>query len=149
MLLVSVDDNFFSLLDLSLTTNWFSFFLKSDSILTQIADNLNDAKVLGRIIKVDHCGEYVKREDEDEETMHKKREARGVCRAFQRRECTRGDSCKFSHDERVKDHNHLRYAIFGRSMLFDVFVSLIFRLIYGQRAANTGWGHEDDRRSFR
>lgn len=62
-------------------------------------------------MKVDHCGKYVKREEEDEETKQKKREARGVCRAFQRKECTRGDSCKFSHDEEVRrEHNHLRFT---------------------------------------
>lgn len=66
-----------------------------------IADNLNGAQVLGRVIKVDHCGKYVKREEEDEETQRQNREARGVCRAFQRGECTRGNSCKFSHDEKV------------------------------------------------
>ncbi|KFK27393.1 hypothetical protein AALP_AA8G377200 [Arabis alpina] len=95
----------------------FAFLAYEDQRSTVLAvDNLNEAKVLGRIIKVDHYDDYVKREDEDEETKQKKREARGVCRAFQRMECTRGDSCKFSHDER--------------------------------RAANTGWGHEDGRRSF-
>lgn len=70
------------------------FFLK-------LADNLNGAQVLGRIIKVDHCREYKKHEEEDEEMRQHNREARGVCRAFQRGECTRGDSCKFSHDEKV------------------------------------------------
>lgn len=92
---------------------------------------------------MDHCGEYVKREDEDEETKQKKREDRGVCRAFQRRECTRGDSCKFSHHERVKIPQYLNEACFSICSL-----SLIFRFVYGQRAANTGWGHEDGR-SFR
>lgn len=68
--------------------------------------------MLGRIIKVEHCGKYLKREEEDEETRQKKREARGVCRAFQRKECTRGDSCKFSHNENVRKKNHLRYVKF-------------------------------------
>lgn len=66
-----------------------------------MTDNLNGAQVLGRIIRVDHCSKYVKREEEDDETLQQKREARGVCRAFQRGECTRGASCKFSHDEKV------------------------------------------------
>ncbi|XP_027333694.1 zinc finger CCCH domain-containing protein 25-like [Abrus precatorius] len=61
---------------------------------------------------MDHVNKYKKKEEEDEETARQKREARGVCRAFQRGECTRGASCKFSHDE--------------------------------QRAANTGWGQEED-----
>ncbi|CAA7032284.1 unnamed protein product [Microthlaspi erraticum] len=79
----------------------FAFVAYEDQRSTTLAvDNLNEAMVLGRIIKVDHCGKYVKREEEDEETKQKKREARGVCRAFQRNECTRGDSCKFSHDEK-------------------------------------------------
>ncbi|XP_010454294.1 PREDICTED: zinc finger CCCH domain-containing protein 42-like [Camelina sativa] len=79
----------------------FAFVAYEDQRSTNLAvDNLNGAKVLGRIIKVEHRGEYLKREEEeDDETKEKKREARGVCRAFQRRECTRGDSCKFSHDE--------------------------------------------------
>ncbi|ESQ45839.1 hypothetical protein EUTSA_v10011154mg [Eutrema salsugineum] len=91
----------------------FAYVAYEDQRSTTLAvDNLNNAKVLGRIIKIDHFGGpggYKKIEEEDEETKEKKREARGVCRAFQRRECTPGDSCKFSHDER--------------------------------RAANTGWGH--------
>ncbi|ESQ42493.1 hypothetical protein EUTSA_v10015340mg, partial [Eutrema salsugineum] len=79
----------------------FAFVAYEDQRSTTLAvDNLNNAKVLGWIIKVDHCGGYKKIEEEDEETKQKKREARGVCRAFQRKECTRGDSCKFSHDER-------------------------------------------------
>lgn len=44
---------------------------------------------------------YKKLEEEDEETKQQKREERGVCRAFQKGECNRGDSCKFSHDEQV------------------------------------------------
>ena len=64
-------------------------------------DNLNGAKVLGRIIKVDHVEKYKKKEEEDEEEMQKKREERGVCYAFQKGECNRGDACRFSHDEQV------------------------------------------------
>lgn len=66
------------------------------------ADNLNGAQILGRIIRVDHVSNYKKKEEEeDEETERQKREARGVCRAFQRGECNRGAGCKFSHDEQV------------------------------------------------
>ncbi|KAI4338353.1 hypothetical protein L6164_016692 [Bauhinia variegata] len=91
----------------------FAFLAYEDQRSTNLAvDNLNGAQILGRIIRVDHVNKYKKKEEEDEETERQKREARGVCRAFQRGECTRGASCKFSHDE--------------------------------QRAANTGWGHEDD-----
>ncbi|XP_010535403.1 PREDICTED: zinc finger CCCH domain-containing protein 25 [Tarenaya hassleriana] len=94
----------------------FAFLAYEDQRSTTLAvDNLNGAQILGRIIRVDHCSKYVKREEEDDETLQQKREARGVCRAFQRGECTRGASCKFSHDEK--------------------------------RAANTGWGHEEDRSS--
>ncbi|KAF3454231.1 hypothetical protein FNV43_RR04678 [Rhamnella rubrinervis] len=90
----------------------FAFVAYEDQRSTNLAvDNLNGAQILGRIIRVDHVSKYKKKEEEDEETEQKKREARGVCRAFQRGECTRGAGCKFSHDE--------------------------------QRAANTGWGHED------
>lgn len=71
------------------------------------SDNLNGAEVAGRIIRVDHVTKYKKKEEEDEETQQQKREARGVCRAFQRGECTRGASCKFSHDEQVRPLNHL------------------------------------------
>lgn len=92
----------------------FAFLAYEDQRSTILAvDNLNGAQVLGRKIKVDHCREYKKHEEEDEEMRQHNREARGVCRAFQRGECTRGDSCKFSHDEK--------------------------------RAANTGWGHEEDK----
>ncbi|ESQ45864.1 hypothetical protein EUTSA_v10010556mg [Eutrema salsugineum] len=94
----------------------FAFLAYEDQRSTTLAvDNLNGAQVLGRTIRVDHCSGYKKLEEEDEETQRQKREARGVCRAFQKGECTRGDSCKFSHDEK--------------------------------RAANTGWGHEEDRSS--
>lgn len=92
----------------------YAFLAYEDQRSTILAvDNLNGAQVLGRTIMVSHRGEYKKHEEEDEEMRQRNREARGVCRAFQRGECTRGDSCKFSHDEK--------------------------------RAANTGWGHEEDR----
>ncbi|KAF5751384.1 zinc finger CCCH domain-containing protein 42-like [Tripterygium wilfordii] len=79
----------------------FSFIAYEDQRSTNlaVADNLNGAQVLGRIIRVDHVSNYKKKEEEDEETERRKREARGVCRAFQRGECTRGAGCKFSHDE--------------------------------------------------
>lgn len=72
--------------------------------LGKCADNLNGAQILGRIIRVDHVNKYKKLEEEDEETRQQKREERGVCRAFQKGECNRGDSCKFSHDEQVSSN---------------------------------------------
>lgn len=66
-----------------------------------IADNLNGARVDSRIIKVDHVSDYKRKLEEDEEEKQRKREERGVCYAFQRGECKRGDDCKFSHDEQV------------------------------------------------
>lgn len=69
--------------------------------MTGVADNLNGARVVGRIIKVDHVGDYKRKLEEDEEEKQRKREERGVCYAFQRGECNRGDDCKFSHDEQV------------------------------------------------
>lgn len=80
------------------------------------ADNLNGAQILGRIIRVDHVSNYKKKEEEDEETERQKREARGVCRAFQRGECNRGAGCKFSHDEQVcfvvpADQHHFSSSI--------------------------------------
>lgn len=57
---------------------------------------------MGRVIRVDHCNDYKKKEEEDEEEFQRKREERGVCRAFQKGECTRGASCKFSHNEQVR-----------------------------------------------
>ncbi|XP_074559483.1 zinc finger CCCH domain-containing protein 25 [Curcuma longa] len=92
----------------------FAFLAYEDQRSTILAvDNLNGAKILGRIVRVDHVSNYKKKEEEeeDEEERQKKREARGVCRAFQRGECKWGDACKFSHDE--------------------------------QRCANTGWGAKD------
>jgi RNA-binding motif X-linked protein 2 len=64
---------------------------------------LNGAKVLVRIIKVEHVDKYKMKEEEDEEEVAKKREERGVCYAFQKGECNRGDACRFSHDEQVPD----------------------------------------------
>ncbi|GAB4824517.1 hypothetical protein Ancab_007393 [Ancistrocladus abbreviatus] len=94
----------------------FAFIAYEDQRSTNLAvDNLNGAQILGRIIRVDHVNDYKRKEEEDEEAQRQKREARGVCRAFQRGECNRGAGCKFSHDE--------------------------------QRAANTGWGHQEDRSS--
>ncbi|XP_047308278.1 zinc finger CCCH domain-containing protein 25-like [Impatiens glandulifera] len=79
----------------------FAFVAYEDQRSTILAvDNLNGAQVLGRTIRVDHVSNYKKKEEEDEETWQRKREERGVCRAFQKGECTRGDGCKFSHDER-------------------------------------------------
>ncbi|KAJ4834682.1 hypothetical protein Tsubulata_003579 [Turnera subulata] len=78
----------------------FAFIAYEDQRSTNLAvDNLNGAQILGRIIRVDHVTKYKKKEEEDEEAEQQKREARGVCRAFQRGECTRGAGCKFSHDE--------------------------------------------------
>ncbi|XP_077238714.1 RNA recognition motif (RRM)-containing protein [Tasmannia lanceolata] len=78
----------------------FAFLAYEDQRSTILAvDNLNGAKLLDRIIRVDHVTKYKKKEEEDEEEAQQKREARGVCRAFQRGECSRGAACKFSHDE--------------------------------------------------
>ncbi|KAM7259674.1 hypothetical protein ACFE04_015415 [Oxalis oulophora] len=78
----------------------FAFVAYEDQRSTILAvDNLNGAQILGRTIRVDHVTKYKKTEEEDEETRQQKREERGVCRAFQKGECTRGDGCKFSHDE--------------------------------------------------
>ncbi|KAK6935733.1 RNA recognition motif domain [Dillenia turbinata] len=78
----------------------FAFLAYEDQRSTNLAvDNLNGAQVLGRIIRVDHVSNYKKKEEEDEEAEQQKREARGVCHAFQRGECNRGAGCKFSHDE--------------------------------------------------
>ncbi|CAL4936830.1 unnamed protein product [Urochloa decumbens] len=78
----------------------FAFLAYEDQRSTILAvDNLNGAKVLGRIIRVDHVSKYKKKEEEDEEERQQKREANGVCYAFQKGECNRGASCKYSHDE--------------------------------------------------
>nr|XP_043636441.1 zinc finger CCCH domain-containing protein 25 [Erigeron canadensis] len=78
----------------------FAFVAYEDQRSTILAvDNLNGAQVLGRTIRVDHVVKYKKKEEEDEEAEQQKREERGVCRAFQRGDCTRGAGCKFSHNE--------------------------------------------------
>lgn len=81
----------------------FAFVAYEDQRSTNLAvDNLNGAQILGRIIRVDHVSKYKKKEEEDEELEQQKREERGVCRAFQKGECTRGDGCKFSHNAQVR-----------------------------------------------
>lgn len=78
----------------------FAFLAYEDQRSTILAvDNLNGAKVLDRIVRVDHASNYKKKEEEDEEKEQQKREARGVCRAYQKGECNRGAACRFSHDE--------------------------------------------------
>lgn len=78
----------------------FAFVAYEDQRSTILAvDNLNGAQVLGRTIRVDHVDKYKKKQEEDEEAEQEKREARGVCRAFQRGNCTYGAGCKFSHNE--------------------------------------------------
>ncbi|XP_072992276.1 zinc finger CCCH domain-containing protein 25-like [Typha latifolia] len=78
----------------------FAFLAYEDQRSTILAvDNLNGAKILGRIVRVDHVTNYKKKEEVDQEKEQNEREARGVCRAFQRGECNRGAACKFSHDE--------------------------------------------------
>ncbi|KAF7068892.1 hypothetical protein CFC21_074599 [Triticum aestivum] len=77
-----------------------AFVAYEDQRCTVLAvDNLNGAKVLGRIIRVDHVEKYKKKEEKDEKELQKKREERGVCYAFQKGECNRGNACKYSHDE--------------------------------------------------
>ena len=69
------------------------------------ADNLNGARVASRTLRVDHVGEYKRvapETEEEEEERKRRREEAGVCRAFQRGECSRGDRCRFSHDPLVR-----------------------------------------------
>ncbi|ERN15726.1 hypothetical protein AMTRI_Chr07g26300 [Amborella trichopoda] len=77
----------------------FAFLAYEDQRSTILAvDNFNGAKVLGRIIRVDHVADYKKRqENEEEEGL--KREARDLCRAYQKGNCNRGAACKFLHSE--------------------------------------------------
>ncbi|XP_078173846.1 RNA recognition motif (RRM)-containing protein isoform X3 [Carex rostrata] len=78
----------------------FAFIAYEDQRSTILAvDNLNGARVSGRIVRVDHVSKYKKKEEEDEDNDQEKKEARGVCYAFQKGECNRGASCKFSHQE--------------------------------------------------
>eukprot|EP00898_Chlorokybus_atmophyticus_P006716 jgi/Chlat1/7045/Chrsp56S06709 len=77
----------------------FAFLAYEDQRSTVLSvDNLNGAKVAGRIVKVDHVAKYKRKLEEDPEEKEKAREERGVCYAFQRGECKRGSACKFSHD---------------------------------------------------
>ncbi|KAF5193771.1 RNA-binding motif protein, X-linked [Thalictrum thalictroides] len=78
----------------------YAFVAYEDQRSTNLAvDNLNGANVVGRTIRVDHVSNYKKKEEVDEDVEQQKREERGVCHAFQRGDCTRGSSCKFSHNE--------------------------------------------------
>lgn len=96
-----------------------SICLVHNGVNAEVADNLNGARVVDRIIKVDHVGDYKRKLEEDEEEKQQKREERGVCYAFQRGECNRGDDCKFSHDEQVCCL--LRTQFFSYIMSFHVY----------------------------
>ncbi|GFP97790.1 zinc finger CCCH domain-containing protein 42 [Phtheirospermum japonicum] len=105
----------------------FAFVAYEDQRSTNLAvDNLNGAQILGRTIRVDHVSKYKKLEEEDEETRQKKREERGVCRAFQKGECNRGDGCRFSHDKQVSSEYIFFILITG---YIKSFIYLLFILI--------------------
>ncbi|KAL8129933.1 hypothetical protein V2J09_019088 [Rumex salicifolius] len=152
----------------------FAFVAYEDQRSTNLAvDNLNGAQVMGRTIRVDHVSKYKKKEEEDEEEEIKKREERGVCRAFQKGECTRGSGCKFSHNEQRAANTGWgdeedRLSKLGHDKFKDGVTERqkeergVCRAFQRsnctrgagckfshdeQRAANTGWGAEDDKRS--
>eukprot|EP00271_Cylindrocystis_brebissonii_P019884 TRINITY_DN631_c0_g1_i1.p1 TRINITY_DN631_c0_g1~~TRINITY_DN631_c0_g1_i1.p1 ORF type:complete len:452 (+),score=119.98 TRINITY_DN631_c0_g1_i1:662-2017(+) len=78
----------------------FAFIAYQDQRSTVLCvDNLNGARIVGRIIKVDHVASYKRLEEEDPGEFQARREANGVCHMFQRGECKRGDTCKYSHNE--------------------------------------------------
>lgn len=47
------------------------------------ADNLNGARVAGRIVRVDHVANYKRKKEEDEDEKNAAREERGVSYAYQ------------------------------------------------------------------
>ncbi|KAJ1292899.1 hypothetical protein BS78_01G025700 [Paspalum vaginatum] len=98
----------------------FTFIAYEDQRSTILAtENLNVANVLGRIIRVDHVSKYKKEKDEEEQ--QKKREARGVCYAFQ------------------KGHERLLSVLSFHVMSFrGLHISIFYR------NTNTGWGSKED-----